>query len=385
METSQQNLDALAARYGGTVAQDHDAIAVKYGGSVSASQPAQPTKPSTPSLLQRLGLVPTQEQINSGNANTDDSGFGQPADFLISGLQSGAKDLAKYYATQGPGAVVRGAGDVLQGNIAKGGHQIISGAGVTLAPLAPEAIVSNPVMALRAAGGAFVGSNVAQTGADLVGATPDQKQFAGDLGGLAGGGAASTGLLRALFQSPARELIRGNEQTILNILQPRKAIISKLQSMLNDAIATGDVPSDEEATQKIADAVQEATQSTAQPQPQAQTQPTSQPQPTGYKLPNATYLRGDIRSQSQQPPIQPKNYLDGIREWEFIRKVHAEMDQQLGDGEQEVLDWINSHNQNGAGAIKAAPPAPPAGTRQMTNAQDLLDALNDMARKKGIQ
>jgi hypothetical protein len=120
----------------------------------------------------------------------DEAGDG-PGDLLMHGLAQGSKDAGNYYVDQGPHQVVEGIKDVSHGNYAVGGHKIISGGMTTALPLAPEAMVANPWMAARAIAGGYAGGKIAGLGAEAFGANPDQKQFAEDLGNLAGGAAGS--------------------------------------------------------------------------------------------------------------------------------------------------------------------------------------------------
>src|ERR1700756_2236956 len=126
-----------------------------------------------------------------------------------------------FYADQGLKKAGSGVLDVAKGDIAKGGHKVISGAGVILSPVMPEAIAANPAVALRALGGGIVGGEAASGIANLAGATPDQQQFSGDLGNLAGGATAGLGLPRAAIEA----LMRRNPQSldlVLKALQPKK-------------------------------------------------------------------------------------------------------------------------------------------------------------------
>lgn len=111
-----------------------------------------------------------------------------------------AENLAGYMDT-GPGDIGRGVKDVVQGNIAKGGHEILSGAGTTLAPA--MGFVPGGTL-LRTAAGGYIGGKAAGAVAQAAGANPDQQQFTEDLGNLAGGSAAGTGAIRAFLGSPAK-------------------------------------------------------------------------------------------------------------------------------------------------------------------------------------
>src|SRR5262249_368666 len=101
-----------------------------------------------------------------------------------------------------------------------------------------EAVAAKPVMALRALAGGYAGSKIAEGGASLLGADPEQQQLWGDVGNLAGGFTAASGLPRALLETPAKNFAAPNSQLLLDLLQPRKALIRKVQQVsgLNDIL-----------------------------------------------------------------------------------------------------------------------------------------------------
>ncbi len=84
-----------------------------------------------------------------------------------------------------------GSADVLEGNIAKGGHRIIKGGSLLALPFVarglPGALVSNPLAVGGAMGGGFLGGKVLETGTKFLGGSQDQQDFANDIGNLAGG------------------------------------------------------------------------------------------------------------------------------------------------------------------------------------------------------
>jgi hypothetical protein len=105
---------------------------------------------------------------------------------------AGLRDALGGYVEGGPGEVGGGIADILRGNIARGAHRTISGAGTTMLPALPFAAAAAPGMMLRGAAGGYAGSKLAHSGAEAIGATPDQADLAGDLGGLAGGSVATS-------------------------------------------------------------------------------------------------------------------------------------------------------------------------------------------------
>lgn len=190
-----------------------------------------------PSIWQHLGIVPSEEQINNipGDQGSTDGG---PGELLMHGLSEGSKAAGEFYVKQGPMQAGSGVADIARGDIAKGGHKVISGAGVTMLPIMPELIAANPIMAARAMAGGYVGSKGAEVGAQALGANEDQAKFAGDLGNLAGGTAAASGLPRALLETPFKKLAVNNRESIGNILEfissPKTVIKSRLAGMAKE-------------------------------------------------------------------------------------------------------------------------------------------------------
>src|SRR5262249_6515760 len=147
-----------------------------------------PKKPDN--FAQRIGLVPNQEQINNAASEPPD----------ISEVPGAAfKGLGKIYSEAGPEQFVAGARNIVGGNVARGSPQVIAGGRTPLLPLVREAVAAKPVMALRALAGGYAGSKIAEGGASLLGADPEQQQLWGDVGNLAGGFTAASGLPRALL------------------------------------------------------------------------------------------------------------------------------------------------------------------------------------------
>lgn len=231
------------------------------------NEPGKPP-PKKDNFWQRMGLVPSEQQLNNipigKNEEAGPAFSGSPGELLNQGLQQGSKELGKYYVQQGPKQVGSGISDVAQGNIAQGGHKIISGGMTTLLPLMPEAIAANPIMAARAAAGGFVGNKVASGGAQALGANPEQAQFAGDLGNLAGGFAAGTGLPRAVLETPTKNLVRAHADTLMDLLSPKTFLKSKIKDFIAtqaekpevspvEGTAAGPVPAESGPSAKMID------------------------------------------------------------------------------------------------------------------------------------
>jgi hypothetical protein len=91
------------------------------------------------------------------------------------------------YVPASAGEMAGGVKDVARGNIARGGHRMISGAQNAMLPALPFVAAAAPGALLRGVAGGYVGSKAAGTGAEMLGATPEQSELAGDVGGLVGG------------------------------------------------------------------------------------------------------------------------------------------------------------------------------------------------------
>jgi len=90
------------------------------------------------------------------------------------------------------GEMLGGAADVAQGDVTRGAHRIISGAGTATLPLLPAAAGKAPGAVLKALVGGTVAGTATKAAAGALGATPGQAALAGDVGGLAGGAASQT-------------------------------------------------------------------------------------------------------------------------------------------------------------------------------------------------
>lgn len=427
---STQPIDyAALAKQAGAVSSappqvDYSALA-KQAGAVS-STPAPPidkTKRSG-SFLQRLGILPSEEELNNIPIGKDEqagpSVSGSPGELLNQGLTEGSKELAKTYVKQGPMQVGSGVADVAHGDIAKGGHKIISGAGITLLPLAPEAIAANPAMALRAAGGGILAGKAAEAGTKAAGGDEDQQQFANDLGNLGGGTIAGTGAIRAVLGTPTKALISAAAEKASSSISPElmdllpgkipkflsylsKAgkmvdsldpkgtsglgdIVTKhadkiadLGSQLNDALSKANALPPEGPTAKAIDVpdlrVQPAQQApqnlmearkAAFQRAQAQAQGgTFQVVPPDSATPAAPAAASNtpkgamydepIQEKTAQQifqgmPKKPPSLIDQLKQWDNIRQIHAQLEDQIGKGQDEIQSWMDEHNQEAPGA-----------------------------------
>ena len=112
-------------------------------------------------------------------------------------LPDAVRDAAVSYGKAGPGRVKQGFGEVMEGEFAKGGHDILAGAATTALPmmaakLAPS-VIRSPASTLTQTAGTVAGATAAgAAGAGLAsaaGASDDQQALIGDLTAVLGGGA----------------------------------------------------------------------------------------------------------------------------------------------------------------------------------------------------
>lgn len=116
-------------------------------------------------------------------------------------LPDWVNDAGKGWVKAGPTRVKEGLGELVQGNFAKGTHDVIAGAGTTALPmvaarLAPV-VAAAPLRTAATIGAATAagtaGSMGAEALAEWLGATDDQADVAGDVGALVGGAAGIRG------------------------------------------------------------------------------------------------------------------------------------------------------------------------------------------------
>ena len=173
---------------------------------------------------------------------------GMPGASEGAGLMEG---LAEYDKASG-GEVAGGVHDILQGNVAKGLHRIISGTGNAAAPVAalvgPASVAAAPLTTGLSVGGGLVGSKAARAGATALGATPDQANLAGDVGGFAGGYAGAK--LPALAGKAAL-LGRTPQEAYQSALKPSTTLPpAKVNSVVQTGLTEG-IPVSQKGVEKI--------------------------------------------------------------------------------------------------------------------------------------
>jgi hypothetical protein len=192
---------------------DYAALA-KQAGATNSQPPAE----QAPSLWQRVKSELTRSDLaQQGRASYDAKGGNveMPGSTEGPGLLRGLAG----YEEAGPGEIGGGVADISRGNVARGAHRVISGAGATLLPVAALAAPAAPGLAARGLAGGLLGSKLARSGAETFGASPDQTDLAGDVGGLLGGGVA-TSKVPARLASRTALLGRSPEEAYQSALKP---------------------------------------------------------------------------------------------------------------------------------------------------------------------
>lgn len=340
------------------------------------------------------------------------------------------------------------------GQYSKAANEGIKAGTVLAAPMLPEAITAAPLATAVGMGTGFVGGKVAQAGAKALGATDDQAELAGNVGGLASGMTggkladvatkiapsifnASKGIIDPadmvglvsptaanhlrFFGKVSKVLDKINASTdtagLSAIVKSHQEQIGSLEELLNDALSKANALPPEGPTAKAID-VPDLRVQPAQPAPQnllearkaafqraqaqaqggtfqvtppegtqsgpsavirnVQGQPvntpqvapnaeptvlktTGQPQPASAasNTPNGALYNEPIPEQSAQDiyrakflqQSQPKpTLIDQLKQWDNIRQIHSQLEDQIGKGQDELQSWMDEHNQEAPGA-----------------------------------
>lgn len=126
------------------------------------------------------------------------------------------------YIPRTAGEMAGGVKDIAHGDIAKGAHRVISGAGEAVAPVAlPFAAAAAPAATAVALGTGAVGQTVGKEGAKALGASEDQSDLAGDITGLAAGYGSSK-LPVGRVAGVAGKVVKGVAEDIPGVRQAGK-------------------------------------------------------------------------------------------------------------------------------------------------------------------
>lgn len=163
------------------------------------------------------------------------------------------------------GQMSEGTADVMEGDFAKGGHKIIKSASLMALPLMTKGALAAPITTMRAVAGGYVGSKVAGMGAQVAGANPDQVALSEDVGGIVGGGAAATGLARAVLGSPTKALVgRATENPVVSSLLPSK-LLKLLQMAGKPSPVAAEIPTLSTTAREVRGPFQPAADTTITP------------------------------------------------------------------------------------------------------------------------
>jgi hypothetical protein len=193
-----QDLQAIAAK----LPAGHPALA-KINGALASYGMTEKGAAATPPIA-KSGL-----SINTSLSPMEMVGAG------VGDEARGNQQMAQRYINAGPKEVMGGAKDIGQGNISRGAHRIITGTGVSALPamasVLPMAMAEAPLATGLSLGGGMLGQYGGRKAAEAVGASPDQADLAGDVGGLGGsilggyGAARTIPRLRGLFKTDPLE------------------------------------------------------------------------------------------------------------------------------------------------------------------------------------
>lgn len=262
-------------------------------------------------LLQRM-----KQMLLSPNSVPDPTG---PAN--VPGSFEGHPENIGQYVPATAGRAAEGAVDISRGNLAMGSHKLIQSVMNAAAPMTPIMAAGAPVAAARAIGGGLIGSKLAGATAQGLGATPDQQALASDVGNLGGGFAAASGLPRALLETPIKNLAAKHGETLLNVLEPRKALIG----MIKNAMESGVTPETHPATQELVNSALDFLKS-----PEA-----AQPNPT-----TPSYFTTGATPKTNVPLTKytgRTQTLQDMRDFEFMNRAVNEMNAQTGEGQEDIL------------------------------------------------
>lgn len=189
------------------------------------------------------------------------------------------------YVPRTAGEMAGGVKDILRGDIAKGAHRVISGAGEAAAPVVlPFAAAAAPAATAVALGSGAVGQTVGKEGAKALGATEDQSDLAGDITGIGAGYGASK-LPVGRVASVAGKLAKGTLEDIPGVRQAGKISQYWKESQPTGTPLVSDVP--------------------LGPEPQPEGTPLLYKQPAGPETPDPNLLRSRNLANANIPAAQP--------------------------------------------------------------------------------
>lgn len=181
---------------------------------------------------------PIEQEIKSKPLQYTDQGEGPRP---MPGSFEGHPENIGEYVPASVGQMASGVADIGRGDIAKGGHKVISGVGNATLPIVPFVAAAAPMATARAIGGGIIGGKVASGVTNALGGTEDQQDLAGDVGNIVGGGvgvkapeiatSAARKILPPIQRMAANPLVREGA----GLIAPRAAHALRIANRLSPA------------------------------------------------------------------------------------------------------------------------------------------------------
>lgn len=199
-------------------------------------------------VTQGVGVMVNGQSMPIEDYNADPARQQAPPEGHVSDLYAPPADgWLQRWANAGPLQAAEGIADLSRGNLARGAHEVITGAGLTAAPaVLPYAAVTAPLATLSGLLFGAGGQAVTRRAAVLMGAEPDTADLAGDVGGIMAGGAASQvprayrvgrDVLQRLSSMPQGT---GVAADVLSVLSPRAGATMRVGQRVRDVFSTPD-------------------------------------------------------------------------------------------------------------------------------------------------
>ncbi|MCU1302373.1 MAG: hypothetical protein JWQ87_2657 [Candidatus Sulfotelmatobacter sp.] len=203
-----------------TATVDYDALAKQAGALSAGSSTSQQGSVDYAALAKQAGAVNSEAPGSNQNSKQSfwDSvksvlaprdpmsmpGAQRPSGAMPGSFEGHPENVGEYVPATA-GQAYSGAKDMLQGNIAKGGTQMLSAVSNAMLPAAPFVAAAAPVATAANAAIGYGAGKVAKGAAALLGANPEQQEFSEALGSYALP-MAGTALLNRVGPGAARVL-----------------------------------------------------------------------------------------------------------------------------------------------------------------------------------
>lgn len=338
------------------------------------------------------------------------------------------------------GQMSEGTADVLQGDIAKGGHKIIKSGALMALPLMTKGAIAAPLTAAKSLAAGYLAGKAGAATTGALGGNEDQQQFAGDIGNIAGGAAGAGGpKMLPYLAKAAGKVTDVVDPDLIGLFSPRVAHglkwldkaaqvadkfdaqgasglgdivdkhsgkIEELSAQLKEALAKANalppggptaqfknvpdlrVQPSQQAPRNLLDQRIAAIQAQRGAQGEFQIPPPEvagpsavlrnvQGQQVSASQGNLQNVNPSVlKATGQQPamsgratpnmeiyneqipppkfPAQKLSLIDQLRQWDQIRQIHTQLEKQIGEGQEEVQQWMEDHNQQAPGAKKSS-------------------------------